>query len=71
MAKKKVSKCCNWSAKDWLGVLISEGSLYLFLWYVLWMLEVSVVNQWMGALVSLVLINVMFFACPVFRKHFM
>ncbi|MBT4651726.1 hypothetical protein HOC13_04365 [Candidatus Woesearchaeota archaeon] len=75
MAKKKVvSKdvACSycWSAKDWLGVVISEGALYLFLGYFLWMLEVTVVNPWMGALVSLILINVMFFVCPVFRKHF-
>ena len=68
MAKKKG---CNWSGKDWVGVVVSEVTLYLFLWYWLWMLEVTMINQWVGALVSLVLLNIMFFACPVFRKHFM
>ncbi len=71
MVKKKVCKCCDWSAKEWFWAIVSEGALYLFLWYWLWMLEVTMINQWLGALVSLVLLNVMFFACPVFRKHFM
>lgn len=76
MAKKNVvneKTCahCGLSSKDWLGTIISEGALYLFLWYVLWMLDVTVVNAWLGGLVSLILLNVVFFACPVFRKHFM
>ena len=83
MAKRKMKKmveesshCCSgsgcgWSAKEWFLALLSEGALYLFLWYVLWMLEVSVVNQWLGAFVSLVLLNVSIFACPVIRKHFL
>ena len=70
IVKGKTCSCCC-SGKDWLGFVISEGALYLFLWYFLWMLNVTVVNQLVGALVSLILVNVMFFACPVFRKHFM
>lgn len=75
MAKKKVEMTknvcswCNWSKKDWLWVLVSEGALYLFFWYALGVL--GIMGAWIDSLILLVLINIMFFACPVFRKHFM
>ncbi|MBU0469900.1 MAG: hypothetical protein KKA62_00670 [Nanoarchaeota archaeon] len=85
MAKRRVKKALTesskgahvckgvhcWSRKEWLLGLVSEGALYLFLWYLLWMLEVSVINQWFGALVSLILLNISIMACPVMRKHYL
>ncbi len=73
MVKKEAgcSWCAGWSAKDWLWASVSEGALYMFLWYVIWMLEVSIVNQWLGALVSLALLNIALFACPLVREHYL
>ena len=67
---KKTSSCCNWTNKEWLGTLLSEGALYLFFWYLLGILGASG-NLWVGSLVLLVLINVSLYACPVFRKHYL
>jgi len=76
MAKKKVKKaagktcssgCC--SASCWFWILVSEGALYLFFVYLLYLLAVPVL--WTSSLILLALINVSFFACPICRKHFM
>ena len=79
MAKKKkvVSQAvcdtesgCNWSSKEWLGVVVSEVALFGFLYYALMLLNVQG-NLWTSSLILLVLLNIMFFACPVFRKHYL
>jgi hypothetical protein len=74
MVKKKEveqkSSCCNWTGKEWLGVVISESALYLFFWYTLSLLG-SVGNLWVSSLVLLVLLNVSLYACPVVRKHYL
>jgi len=83
MAKKRVVKkaapkavgktcssgCCS-SSSCWFWTLVSETALYFFFYYLLYILEVNT-NMWLASLVLLVLVNVMFFACPFFRKHFM
>ena len=75
MAKKTTvvmeTKEKGWTAMEWFWTFVSEAALYLFIWYGLWMLDVTTVNKWLGAFVSLVLINVSFFTCPVFKKHFL
>lgn len=78
MAKKEITKkegicswCAGWSAKDWLWALVSEGALYLFLWYWASLLKPAVVNHLLVALVSLVLLNLALLACPVVRKHYL
>ena len=82
MAKKKVGKkvtpkavgktcssgCCSPSC--WFWTLVSEAGLYFFFYYVLCILEVNT-NLWLASLVLTALVNVMVFACPFFRKHFM
>ena len=79
MAKKKVSKnsksngvCsnCDWSAKEWIGFLVSELSLYLAIVYTLFAFDADV-SFWFGGIVLLVLVNLTFFTCPYMRKHFM
>ncbi len=79
MAKKETAEkkgmcswCAGWSAKEWLWALVSEGALYLFLWYWATFLVVNTtVLPWSAALVSLVLLNVALLACPVVRKHYL
>jgi len=73
MEKKGMSSwCVEWSVKDWFWAFVSEGALYLFLWYWVDLLVVSPsLYKWGVALVSLVLLNVAFFACPMVRKHYM
>ena len=63
-------KCCDWSAQEWAWTGVSEVALYFTLYCPLRWLGASG-NLWVNALILLVLINVMFFACPVFRKHYM
>ena len=79
MAKKEMTEkkgmcswCAGWSTKDWLWALVSEGALYLFLWY--WaslLVESPVLYKWAVALLSLALLNVALLACPVVRKHYL
>ena len=79
MAEKKgmCSWCAGWSVKDWFWALVSEGALYLFLWYSLEALGGGRAFGLIGgavlgdALVLLVLLNAALFACPVVRKHYM
>lgn len=68
MEMKKEGSCCNWSAKEWAMAAVSEAALYFFIWYGLFLLNA---DDWLGALILLVLVNVSFFTCPVTRKHFL
>jgi hypothetical protein len=67
MVKKK---CCDWNGKEWLGVVVSEVALFGFFYYLLMLLGVAL-QPWLSALILLLLINIMFFACPAFRKHYL
>ena len=64
------NKCCDWSGKEWLGLIVSEAALFGFFYYLLILLGVAL-KPWLSALTLFVLINMMFFACPMFRKHYL
>lgn len=71
MKTLKEPKCgCSWTGKDWFGLVLSEGAIYLMVWYLLTVLGATG-NLWLASLVLVVLGNLAFFVCPVFRKHYM
>ena len=54
-------------AKEWIYGIISEVSLFGFLYYVQYLLKVDA-NLWLSSVILWVLLNVAIVLCPVVRK---
>lgn len=54
-------------AKEWIYGLISEASLYFFLYYIQYLLRVTG-NLWWSSVVLWILLNIAIVLCPVVRK---
>lgn len=57
----------NDTVKEWVYGIISEVSLYLFLFYIQFLLKVDV-NLWISSLILWVLLNLAIVLCPIVRK---
>ncbi len=55
------------NGKEWLYGIISEVSLFAFLYYVQYLLNVDG-NLWLSTLILWALLNIAIVLCPVVRK---